>query len=180
MQEGFAIYGFIQTINDSCIVYRRDIGKMKGEQLDAYTFFKVNSGEIELVFGGELQRVYFMIHPACNYLPVEYQEGLMNSVRRDNSNEKLSDFVAQAERYYDLMDHTFDLEKKYYTRLDYLYYVRDSALLVAILINGYIFASFEIEVKSNEVSNDKDSYSPILLFVLGCIHLSLAGMMIFL
>ena len=88
-----------------------------------------------------------MIHPACNYLPVEYQKGLMNSVGRDNSNQKLSDFLTQAPRYYDLMDHTFNLENKYYTRLAYLYYVRDSALFVAIIINLYIFVTFEIEVE---------------------------------
>lgn len=180
LQEAFSIFGFIQTINDSSNVYKKSILGLKSEKLVAYNFFKVNTGQIELIFEGELQRVYFMVHPVCNYLPEEYKSALMNSVRRDNANEKLSDFLAEVTRYCDLMDHTFKLKKKYKLKLSYLYNVRDLALGVAILINIYIFVNFQTKVDHQEFTNDRRTYNYETFWVLGLVHIFLSGTMILL
>lgn len=178
LREGFEIFGFIQTINDGCSVYKKEINSLRGNELDAFTFFKLNTGEIELVFGGELQRVYFMVHPACNYLIEKYKRDLMRKVRRDNSNQKLSDFLEEKDRYFDLMDHTFNLEKKYKIRLSYLQTVRDCALLVATMINFYIFSFFQLRAVKSIPENDTREFYPFILNFLGISHLTLSIFMI--
>ena len=42
----------------------------------AYEFFKSATGTIEIIFQDSLQKIYFMKHPATNFLDPQYKEDL--------------------------------------------------------------------------------------------------------
>jgi hypothetical protein len=85
-------------VDDATGIYKQEISKLNDKKQYAMNFFQQNSGTIEIIFENQIQRVYFMKHPVSNFLDIHHKNSLMNSVRRDNPNEKISDFFAATPR----------------------------------------------------------------------------------
>jgi hypothetical protein len=177
---GFNIFFFIKMIDDATHLYNEQIIDLEDLEKMAFSFLKENSGQLEVNFHGSIEKVYFMKHPACNYLDSDAQKRLMANVRRDSANEKITDFVTYAPKLFNLMDHTFTMTKRRKVRLVYLNYARDLALLVSFAINIYMIAYLNKDVR-NTVSYDAISPDFELNFsILGWIHLSLGFLMLIL
>ena len=93
LTEAFNLFIFLLTVNDRASSYEAEIMNNSGIGKAAYDFFESNTGHIEIVFEGEVQKIYFIKHPACNYLSQNSMDEVMGSVRRENQNQKISDFV---------------------------------------------------------------------------------------
>ena len=180
LEEAFEIYFFIQIINDNTGLYKAPINQMEAKQIKAYTFFKENSASIEVVFQDTLQRIYFMKHPVTNYLSKELKNEVMSDVRRDNPNEKISDFFAAAPKIFDSMEHRFTLAKNYKLKKKYLDISRDIALFISVLINLYILFYFEIEVRESKGYNNETYPSFWGFKALGLLHIAISAVMIIL
>lgn len=176
--EAFDIFFFIQTIEDHSSTYTQTIKRLSSKTKEAYDFFTYFCGHIELIFQSRLQKVYFVKHPATMYLNGEDKDLLMNEVRRENINEKLSDFLEGAPPLFDRMDHSFDLDKRCGIKPKLLENVRTLAFLVACVINIYMLLIFQKKVVDNEASLDLNSAQDWGIWFLGVFHLALALLMI--
>jgi hypothetical protein len=177
---GFNIFFFIKMINDTTNLYNQQIVDLEDLEAAAFSFFKENSGHLEVNFHGSIEKVYFMKHPACNYLDQETQKELMSNVRRDSANEKITDFLTNAPRLFNIMDHTFTMTKRRKIRHVYLSWTRDLALIVSFAINIYMLSYLTKDVRNN-VSYDNISPDFDLSFsILGWIHLALGCLMLLL
>lgn len=179
--EAFDIFFFIQTIQEYSSTYSYSIKHMHKELYkEAYDFFEFFCGNIELMFQSKLQKVYFVKHPASMYLDSEDKENLMNEVRRENINEKISDFLEGAPSLFDRMDHSFDLDKRCGISPNLLETVRTLAFLVACGINIYMLTTFEKKVVLQRSSLDLTNQMKLAILCLGIFHLVLAFMMVIL
>lgn len=175
---GFNVFFFLKMVRDCTGIYSDAILDLEGRDAIAFEFFKENSGHLEVNFHGSIEKVYFMKHPACNYLDSEYQTRLMASVRRESANEKITDFLAFAPNLFNLMDHTFHMSKRRKIRPVYLGFVRDVALLVSFAINLAMFVHLSKEVKYNEPYTVTSESFDTIFSVLGYIHLVLGSLML--
>ena len=145
--DAFEIYFFINTINDLSGVYTNRIRSLKGVKKLAFDFFRTFSDHIEIVFMNNLQRVYFIIHPACRYLSDIKKSDFMNSVNRDTPNDKLTGMMDAATELSDIMDHLCSLSngriKISPKILDTLRFI---SLCVSFSINLIIFIFFKKKV----------------------------------
>lgn len=178
--EAYDIFFFIKMINDSTQIYKQDIQRMSRKDKYAYDFFQQNSATIEIIFENQIQRVYFMKHPISNFLDIHHKNSLMNSVRRDNPNEKISDFFAATPRLFDMMDHTYNLSHNLKLKPGYLDLIRDIALILSIIINLFIFWNFKIEVTKQIGRNDESMQQDVVFRICGVLHLISSSIMIIL
>jgi hypothetical protein len=178
IQLGFNIFFFIKMIDDMINSYEDKITELSDLELAAYNFFKDNSGHLEVNFHGTIQKVYFMKHPACNYIDPEAQAKLMVEVRRDSANEKIADFLAFAPNLFNLMDHTFEMTTRNKIRPAYLSYVRTLALLVSFAINIYMFVYLSKDVRFSEPFDKTSDTFELSFSILGWVHLALGALMI--
>lgn len=93
IEEAFNIFFFIRTINDRTQVYKEKIKELTGFELMAYSFFEKHSAHIEIVFKGDIHKVYFVIQPSCRYLDENEQKTFIDEVKRETANEKITDFM---------------------------------------------------------------------------------------
>ena len=178
LKLGFNIYIFCRIVDDYTKLYSQQIQSLTGVEKLAFEFFKENSGNIEINFKGSIQKIYFMKHPACNYLDEDSQALLMNEVRRDSANEKIADFLAYVPKMFNLMDHTFHMTKRRGIKPVYLMFVRDATLLFSFIINIYMFVYLERDVKYNLSYDYEPPSFQIVMSVLGWIHLGLGVLML--
>jgi hypothetical protein len=104
----------------------------------------------------------------------------MADVRRDSANEKITDFVSNAPKLFNLMDHTFIMTKRRKIRPVYLTYARDLALLMSFAINLYMLSYLTKELKSNVSYDITPDGFDLSFSILGWIHLSLGCLMLLL
>jgi len=123
--------------------------------------------------------VYFMIQPACRYLDENKKNQFMDNVNRGTANEKITDLMASTHGMFDVMDHMSNLKKKCpYINQNFLQYVRDFCLILVAIINFFIFALYDIEVKNTKGTVKRWSGSEITLIVLGGMHIGFSAIMI--
>ena len=180
--ESFDIFSLFQIINDMTGIYASKIELLSGKQKFAYNFYSFNCEHIELVFDDILQKVYFLKHPACNYLHQEDKEMLMSSVSRDNPAQKLSDFLWQSYFYFDLMNHFFHLSKNAKIKLtsEYLEFVRNLALVISCILNIFIITTFSKGIRSQVSFLDISHFEKWTVRGLGIVHLICATLLLYL
>lgn len=170
---GFNIFIFLSMVMDTVSgAYSDKVAELKGDQEIAFKFFQNNTGQIEICFNGTVHKVYFMKHPACNYLELAFQEQVMNEVRRETPNEKISDFLSAAPRLFNQIDHTFEMTR-WYLKPVYLTYVREVALWFSFLFNGMMFIFLQKTVINNESYDLKTDWFYNTFEIMGWVHLSL-------
>ena len=166
IQEAFSLFLFLRQVNEATGSYQSEIYSLSGLAKDSYTFFYQNSATIEVIFQGKITKIYFMKHPACNYLSDSAKEEVMNSVRRDNPNEKIADFMNSTLSLFNQMDYTLKLRKKLKINPEYIPKFRFFSLLVCYVLNGYLMYTSHFKINSMEFEDDDSAYSETLVFSL--------------
>jgi hypothetical protein len=179
--EAFQIFFFIQNIEENTGLYKKVLKELKPQQKLAYDFFLQNSGHIELIFQGNIQRIYFMIHPICRFLDDNQKKLFLDNVKRDTPNEKITDFLTQAPSMFDRMDHISILNSRIsFFSEGTLSFVRDVCFFIILCINLYIFFTFRKRVDHMSYVTESNDYSNLILFILGVAHIVTSSFMIFL
>ena len=117
----------------------------------AYKWFLDNSRHIEIIFEGDLLKIYFPIQPACFFLPSFNKITFLDNVNRDTPTDKVTEFTKDMPRFIDLMEHVSNMRTKYFSfNQDTIVRYRVLYIFMAILINGFILWKFRHAVIDNE------------------------------
>lgn len=182
IQEAFEIYFFIQTVNDINGMYAAHIRNLKQTKKLAFDFFKTFSNHIEVVFKGGLQKTYFIIQPACRYLPEKKKQAFLASINRDTPHDKIISMIDNSAECFDIMDHLCTLRhNNLQVSPKMLEYTRIVSLLISFLINVLIFAFHDNKVVNGK-SKSVETYPQIDLTIriFGFFQLACGVLMIFL
>lgn len=68
-------------------------------------FFSSAVGSLEIVRGGQLERIYYRIPPVCTHLTTQSKEDLIRNVKRTNQQEKLEDMFERSDHLLSEMEH---------------------------------------------------------------------------
>lgn len=180
-EEAFDIFFFIQTINDRTSIYKDKIKELNGLEYLAYSFFKKHSAHIEIVFKGksDIHKIYFMIQPACRYLDENEKKYFIDNVKRETPNEKITDFMNQAPRLFDRMDHMSNLRSKCLAVSQNSFkFVRDLCLFIVFVINLFVFVFYQKDVKNNLAFTESVSFTQLFLQISGILHMFFAVLML--
>lgn len=165
--EAFEIFFFIQNIEDTTGFYKKQLKELKSTQKLAYEFFSSNSGQIEIIFQGTIQKVYFMVHPICRFFDANQKKLFLDNVKRDTPNEKITDLMTQAPMMFDRMDHMSLLRTKIsFISEGSLNLVRDICLLNILVINLYIFFTFRKSIDHMSFKTVSNSFTNTFFHVL--------------
>jgi hypothetical protein len=115
----------------------------KGDERVAYDFLEAFSGNIEVVFENNIQKVYLEIQPLFRFMGKEEMNLVMNTVRRDTPKNKITDFLTLMPMVFDLISFKATLKKNGYFLSENLYKHLETVNYVLIVcINGMIMALF--------------------------------------
>jgi hypothetical protein len=145
--RGFSVYRLIKEVQSEFPEYTELLAKLEGINRCAFKFFEANSCHIEIVFEGNLQVTHFPKHPSCNYLPEEEKERLLNTIRRDHPNEKISDFISASSHLFSMMCFLMKMENKYKLKHFFVSYLRATVLFLCYVLNTVIFLRSDFVVK---------------------------------
>lgn len=178
--ESFQTFFFLQTICSGSKIQKILKGLPKREQL-AYRFYEENSGCIEVVFNGYIQKYYFPIHPACSHLSSVMKEKFISTYNRESPNEKMIQFMRAIPKFIDYMDYSIARKT---SRIPITYKtfgrVRDMLLVVGGIINGVFFIFGEHKIRLTESSLELNiHYNDEFILVSGILHLCLTVLTFF-
>lgn len=147
----FNIYLLMSTLSDKnptvkeilSSTVENDGGDSETEQ--TLSFFKFNTGSIEIVFRSELIRVYFPIQPICRLLSKTTRESLMEEIPRSTPGEKIEGLVEASEYLFNEMEHLASLKSQVFyfssMRLDFL---RVFSYFLSLVINVIVLISYHL------------------------------------
>jgi hypothetical protein len=183
--EAFELFFFIKQIGGKNEMYatltknleeNREIktADQKMKQC-AYKWFLDNSRHIEIIFEGELLKIYFPIQPACFFLPSFNKNMFLDTVNRDTPTDKVTEFSKDMPRFIDLMEHVSGMRTKYFNfNQDTIVRYRVLYIFMAILINGLMIWNFTHSVKDNRYFTNPDFDEEHYLFqILGWTHVAM-------
>ena len=106
------------------------------EQWKAFDFIRSHTGRIEIVWDGNLQRVYFPIRPVCHYMSAGARKNLILNVDRESQATKVMGLMVSVPDLIDEMNHNEELDKAILKitpqRLTFL---KDFSTYVGLVIN---------------------------------------------
>ena len=169
--EAFDLFFFLRTINDHTDQYRKKLDDLHGVDALIYSFFDHHSAHIEIIFKNELQKIYFVIHPACKFLEDDEKKKFLDTAKRDTSMEKMNDFIQESPKFFDRIDQMANLRNKCSWVSENIFVKsRNLCFLVTLAINLYMFLTLDKEVRGNIMVPKQDTLRRVLLKVLGIIH----------
>jgi hypothetical protein len=171
--EGFNIFFFLININEETGIFERKIRQLKGKEKIAFNFFNDNSQSIEIVFKGILQRVYFVVHPACSFLSNRSKKTFMDHVNRESCTQKLKDFIKTSPKFVDEME--FTITKKSSSLINMILdqkTMRNVSFLVSSIINILIVMNFRLNIENSDYKVEFQVLEGYKIFMyLGIVHL---------
>lgn len=180
-EEAFDIFFFIQTINDHTQLYAEDIKALSGSNLLAFQFFEENSAHIEIVFRGDIHKIYFIVQPSCRYLDVNEQKYVRDEEKQKTPNEKITDFTTKAPGLFDIMDHMNNLQTSCpMVTQNTFNNTRYACLAIVSLINLYVFVLYKKDVNFSRATTSSPEYTSIFLKVFGAAHIFCSVLMLLL
>jgi hypothetical protein len=165
--RGFSVYRLIKEVEGQCPEYTEMLAKLEGINRCAFKFFEANSCHIEIVFEGNLQLTYFPKHPSCNYLPDFEKERLLNTIRRDHHNEKISDLITASSHLFTVMCFLMKMENKYKLKHFFVSYLRASVLVLCYVLNTIIFVRSDFVVEKGWGSPSLHKTEELIIRILG-------------
>ena len=122
----------------------------------AWLFYYHNTGHIEISMtetGGDLEKYYFPIHPACRYIPHKEKYKYEAAISRENDTEKRLDIIKQKDTLITLIDHIFKLKLNYKIKYDLPDQTRFLCLMLAFFYNlFYLLNARKNVVNTREVN----------------------------
>lgn len=148
--ESFYVYIFIANLTELYPHFVENPENYSALEQDALEFFKLNVGDVEIMFKGKLLKVYFPKYPAVRYLSRDIRENLMTNVNRETPHDKIKSFVKAAPELleeirtgYMLQNLPIALNKRRYNLL------RDFSTFLSLLINIIILCVSYYKVENN-------------------------------
>jgi hypothetical protein len=146
-------------------VINNDKEKLKAfEDNPAYSFFKKNTGKIEVNIDGDIQLVFFIIQPKCQYLTEETKNKFLSNVERETQQDKIMGLLKAIPGLIDEMDHLEQMKSKIIKlppRVVLL--VRDISTLIGFGIASVIIYRFQyVKVLRDDGSYDYMATMPYL------------------
>ena len=78
----------------------------------AYSFFKRNTGRIEVNIEGDIQIVFFIIQPKCRFLTEITKNKFLQSVERETQQDKIMGILEAVPGFIDEMDHLEEMTRR--------------------------------------------------------------------
>ena len=78
----------------------------------AYSFFKTNTGRIEVNIEGDIQIVFFIIQPKCRFLTEITKNKFLQAVERETQQDKIMGILEAVPGFIDEMDHLEDMTRR--------------------------------------------------------------------
>lgn len=116
---------------------------------EAYNFFQVNSGNVEVIFvDDKLFKVYFWLPPECHHLTQENKDKFHNSVERSSDKAKVQFLIQKSFEMIEEMEHEFRLTK-FFNKYKILSFFtsrvtvwKEIAFTTTLILNFFIIASY--------------------------------------
>ena len=144
--ESFGVFILLRTLADKSKSVENMMKKgaeVTTTQRNALQFFKSNTVSVEIMFNGQLIKVYFPRYPATRFLSPSSKAHLMNEVKRDSQNEKVLGLLSSTEYLFDEMDHLSKLSRRFFrVSSERCTFFRDIATVIALLINLIILFTY--------------------------------------
>lgn len=164
--EAFDIYFFIETINTFSLRYESSrfyhTSKFSSLQRQAWNFFKTNSAHIEIIFNDNIEKYYFPIQPANNFVDPEWNIKFLDQCKRNSPSEKLTDFQGQVNMLLDQMDHMVKLRTGKYgisIHPNILVIMRLVYFALALGINLIMMTDFEAKIEDTKAEIHNGLYN---------------------
>jgi hypothetical protein len=130
----------------------------------AWLFYYHNTSHIEITMspetGGDLEKYYFPVHPACRYIPLKEKHKYESQISRENDVQKRLDIIKQKDSLITLIDHIFKLRLNYKIKYDLPDQTRTLCLLLAFFYNFFYFINARKRIKY--VPGDMPTYENFL------------------
>ena len=164
IEEGFDIYSLLNLLGEVIDNVRFALKKLRAdpEYINCYTFYKKNTGKIEVNINGDIQLVFFRIQPKCWFLTDITKTKFIANVPRETQQEKISGLIEGIPGFIDEMDHIEKMKKtKIKLTPETVTKVRDFSTLLAVLIAMIILIFFKYElVPRDDGAYDYKPYIP--------------------
>ena len=151
--EVFYIFFFIKIVNLNTDAFELKIGGLKKIEKFTYDFFNHNSSFVEIYFKNRIEVVYFIKHPACNYLSENDKLEILEKVDRNTRFNKIYDFTGRFNSIFDKMEHFSSFSKKKISLIankKVFQLIRILNLLLVFIININYFFYDEKIIKDNK------------------------------
>lgn len=147
------------------------------DQWKVIEFLRQNTARIEISVTGKLQRVYFPIHPVCDYVSPKTSSKLMNEVDRESQQTKVKGLMEAAPDLIDEMRHVESLQKaKLKITPTLMAQLKDFSNIVGLIIS--LSQLFFLR----RINNYRDPYVPeqikLMIFCLGIVQGCSSGILI--
>ena len=137
ISEGFDIYDLVNQLAD---VIQRDRQRLVnfGNNI-AYSFFKKNTGKIEVNIEGDIQIVFFIIQPKRRYLTILTKNKFLQTVERETQGDKILGILQAVPSFIDEMDHLEEMTRRILKLPPYIVLkIRDLSTILAVVHPSYI------------------------------------------
>jgi hypothetical protein len=146
-KSGFSVVSRLAGAKKAKVSFEKEDRKKILEE--AYNFFQVNSGNVEVIFvDKKLFKVYFWIPPECHHLTKESKDSFHNNVERSSDKAKIQFLMQKAKEMIEEMQHEFRLTKffnKYKVVSFFTSRVtvwKEIAFMTTLILNFFIIASY--------------------------------------
>jgi len=146
--EGFDLYSLMNILAENVDVAAGIVNpeSFSETQYKAYEFFSSNSGSIEIIVDGNIQKIYFPINPVCKHLTMSTQRHFLHDVKRDSPQSKTNDLMEAAPDLIDEMYHNESLNNsKIQITPQRLEVLENLSTFIAFTINGVMLSEYERE-----------------------------------
>lgn len=127
----------------------------------AIEFFKVNTGQIQIVFrDGELLNIRSPIHPTCRSLDEDAKRRVLEELNRDTAKDKVTDLLNKAPKLFELIDHLANLSNMKFCGMSRVFSNKTlqrskiATFSITVAINFIIFYFFRKKVSSGSSIED--------------------------
>ena len=116
------------------------------------------------------QKFYYPVHPACNYLPPSEKNRIELSIKRDNNQEKKTDFVRKKDELISLIDYINLTRINYKVSYHSIEYIRILALVISFIYNGLFLYAVDKEIIETHTNLVINEWVKVILRLLGLMH----------
>jgi len=105
MTDAFDVFFLISKLKEYDLNYFPNTENIDPLDRKVYSFFKLHSGTIEVVFEESLTKLPFIIQPACRYIDDEVKTNFIKNLKRDTPKDKICDILKKSPEIFDLIGH---------------------------------------------------------------------------
>ena len=146
-KSGFSVVSRLTGSRKAKVSFEKEDRKKILEE--AYNFFQVNSGNVEVIFvDKKLFKVYFWIPPECHHLTKESKDAFHNNVERSSDKAKIQFLMQKAMEMIEEMQHEFRLTK-FFNKYKLVSFFtsrvtvwKEIAFTTTLILNFFIIASY--------------------------------------